>query len=218
MTIKIEREALLTVLSRAPQQPLHQGVDEARGEPDDGFVLVSLPKPKRGCLEGESSVLLQRLSTCESFDDDDCCTVTSASTSSTSSFLEPSRSVSFAEPLVTEVRTRPRTLREEVSGLFYSVEETQRFRQEYRLERKLLAELDVDPALQAANEEQLSGLFETNEPASGRHSISRVVVLHNDKIETFCSPQPCQVDSDTQLNSDDFFDNDSFWSGSITWY
>lgn len=95
-----------------------------------------------------------------------------------------------------------------------------RFRQEYRLERKLLAELDVDPATQAANEEQLSGLFDTSEPMQGRHGISRVVVLHNDKIETFCGPEPCMNSSDSPVPTgcDDFFDNDSFWSGSITWY
>ena len=86
---------------------------------------------------------------------------------------------------------------------------TQRFRQDYRLERKLLAELDVDPS---SHEGELSGLFAANDLGLGRHNISRVVVLHNDKIETF---------GDTGLSNsvpDDFFDNDSFWSGSITWY
>lgn len=84
-----------------------------------------------------------------------------------------------------------------------------RFRQDYRLERKLLAELDVDPS---SHQEELSGLFATNDPTVGRHDISRVVVLHNDKIETFGNPEQ------SISNPDDFFDNDSFWSGSITWY
>ena len=124
---------------------------------------------------------------------------------------------------------------------------THRFRQEYRLERRLLAELDVDAETQEANEEEISSLFETSEP-QGRHGISRVVILHNDKIETFCGSQPCtplsSLASDCATadkaasgtispttptmdifaspsaadSSDDFFDNDSFWSGSITWY
>lgn len=84
-----------------------------------------------------------------------------------------------------------------------------RFRQEYRLERKLLAELDVDPT---SHQEELSGLFATNDPVGGRHNISRVVVLHNDKIETFGNPEQ------SVSNPNDFFDSDSFWSGSITWY
>jgi len=83
-----------------------------------------------------------------------------------------------------------------------------RFRQEYRLERKLLAELDMDAS---SHHEELSGLFESSrDPTECRHHISRVVVLHNDKIETF-SPS-----EDQDVNN--FFDNDSFWSGSITWY
>jgi hypothetical protein len=73
----------------------------------------------------------------------------------------------------------------------------------------LAAELDVDPL---SHEEELSGLFATTDQ-QGRHHISRVVVLHNDKIETFGNPE-----HQSQSNPDDFFDNDSFWSGSITWY
>jgi hypothetical protein len=83
-----------------------------------------------------------------------------------------------------------------------------RFRQEYRLERKLLAELDVDPETHPVDEEELSALFANS--STDRHRISRVVVLHNDKLETFLNPQ--------QPKGDDFFDSDSFWSGSITWF
>jgi hypothetical protein len=67
---------------------------------------------------------------------------------------------------------------------------------------------------------------------NGRHCISRVVVLHNDKLETFFnSPVPEAsetvaannsnnnlVDSSAEEESSNFFDNDSFWSGSLTWY
>jgi hypothetical protein len=72
----------------------------------------------------------------------------------------------------------------------------------------VLAELDVDTSLL---QDDLSELF-SQSSASKRHHISRVVVLHNDKIETFCNPES------SRSNVDDFFDNDSFWSGSITWY
>lgn len=72
-----------------------------------------------------------------------------------------------------------------------------RFRQEYRLERKLQNELAID-------REVLQEEFVPPSCSSSRHNISRVVVLHNDKVETFSD------------NID--FDNDSFWSGSITWY
>ena len=77
------------------------------------------------------------------------------------------------------------------------------------------------------------------------HRISRVVVLHKNTRETFIDGEmndtsldtsgPCTDSSDPGLNSDlstttllypdrcktssdHFFDNDSFWSGQITWY
>ena len=91
-----------------------------------------------------------------------------------------------------------------------------RFRQEYRLERKLLAELDVDPEAHPVDEEELSALFASSSQGStDRHRISRVVVLHNDKLETFLNPE--QVTS-KETHDNDFFDNESFWSGSITWF
>jgi hypothetical protein len=79
---------------------------------------------------------------------------------------------------------------------------------------------------------------------SSRHHISRVVVLHNDKLETYFNQEP-QDDDNNQgddilaslisvpnmelascvvgsplpsFPSDDFFDSDSFWTGSLTWY
>lgn len=69
------------------------------------------------------------------------------------------------------------------------------FRQDYRLERKVFSDISLE---------------DDSYSSSHRHAISRVVVLHNDKLETFFSP----VDG----SSDDFFDNESFWSGSLTWY
>ena len=82
------------------------------------------------------------------------------------------------------------------------------------MEKKLLNELSINPEEFPVDEnEELSELISSScSQPTGRHSISRVVVLHNDKLKTFYtppSPQSC---------TDDFFDNDSFWSGSITWY
>ena len=84
-----------------------------------------------------------------------------------------------------------------------------RFRQEYRLERKLLSELSVDPETFNLDDKDLAALVSPT--AQQAYRISRVVVLHDNKLETF-------VDEHKEANVDDFFDNDSFWSGSITWY
>jgi hypothetical protein len=217
MTIKIEREALLRVLSRAPSLPKSPRCDRVTlAIPDDEFVMVELPNAT--CCYSDDC-LVEKLRDTYATDDD--CTVTTLSSSSSFSDVDERR-VTFADPLVTEVWTRPWTPVEDREKLFYSIEETQRFRHEYRLERKLCADFDVGADRLAVDDEQslklLSFSSATSNKAS-RHCISRVVVLHNDKFETFFHPEaigvPSQKDTST---ADDFFDNDSFWSGSITWY
>ena len=50
--------------------------------------------------------------------------------------------------------------------------------------------------------------------SASRRAISRVVVLHNDKVASFSN-------SSISDNHDDpayFFDTPEFWSGSITWW
>jgi hypothetical protein len=82
-----------------------------------------------------------------------------------------------------------------------------------------LSELSVDPDTFPVENEELSDLFGAAPPSGqspmGRHCISRVVVLHNNKLETF-------VKSDEKAPEEpscgEFFDNPAFWSGAITWY
>jgi len=161
-------------------------------------------------------------------DDSTVCTVSDSSSDG--------KRVRFAEPIVTEVKTRPRTSLESLRNLFYSYEETQRFRQEYRLERKVLARMDVDTVntsvSQSSRKEDISSTKSrdklSNLERSGRHRISRVVVCHNDVLETFyekdiskTAPHQPVINSGKSISNvanDDFFDNDSFWSGSITWF
>eukprot|EP00429_Kryptoperidinium_foliaceum_P085398 CAMPEP_0176190418 /NCGR_PEP_ID=MMETSP0121_2-20121125/3929_1 /TAXON_ID=160619 /ORGANISM="Kryptoperidinium foliaceum, Strain CCMP 1326" /LENGTH=210 /DNA_ID=CAMNT_0017529041 /DNA_START=32 /DNA_END=661 /DNA_ORIENTATION=- len=210
MTIKVEREALITVLSRSPSWPSSPcEATSISGDEGDEFVLVNLPKSS--CLV--DSGLLR----CSSYSDEDslCTLSTSSESLSTDSSIE--RRVSFAPSLVSDEWSRPFTPREEVASLFYSTEDTNRFRQEYRLERKVLNELSIDPDTFPVESEELSDLISTAPGGlspHGRHNISRVVVLHNNKFETFFTPgevlqrkEPAEVD----------FDNDSFWSGSLTW-
>jgi len=214
MTIKIEREALLRVLSRAPSLPKSSYCDDvAFPIPDDEFVMVELPTAVCSFSEGS---LVEKLR--DSYVNDDDCTVTTLSSSSFSDVDE--QRVTFADPLVTEVWTRPWTPAEDREKLFYSIEETQRFRQEYRLERKLCADYDVGAdRLPVENEQPLKLLSFSSSNKGSRHCISRVVVLHNDKFETFFHPDAIGVSPPKDAPaSDDFFDNDSFWSGSITWY
>lgn len=169
--------------------------------------------------------------------DDDCTTVSSCSSSVQSRSTSASRgSVTFATQLVTDVRTRPRTRPQDVKGLFYSCEETQRFRQEYRLERERYSSEDSSHK-RAIGESKVLNQEESKDKSDcctdvkesilnslSGHRISRVVVMHKDTLETFIDKDLADLIShyphggDVKTANDDFFDNDSFWSGQITWY
>ena len=123
------------------------------------------------------------------------------------------------------------------SSYFYLY--TVRFRHEYRLERRMMSYLDVDdPEINVLgdgaecgstggsarlreilcpltfDEQQLkaSSLFQSS--SNLRREISRVVVLHNDKVASFSNA--CVTDNYDV--PEDFFDTPEFWSGSITWW
>ncbi|EEC49359.1 predicted protein [Phaeodactylum tricornutum CCAP 1055/1] len=205
MTIKVEQDTLLQVLQNHHQ---HQSFEPVG--PQEDYLVIDFCKPI-----GSDDFCVEKLRSPTDDEDDSVYTISTASLSDTFSDVDSTceRRVSFAENLVTDVWTRPFTPKEEISDLYYSTMETQRFRQEYRLVRKLLNELSIDPETCPTDNDGLSALISTSQPTA-RHSISRVVVLHNNKLETFFEPKTAPKKEFTE----DFFDNDSFWSGSITWY
>jgi len=254
MTIRIEREALLTVINTSQSSSINttklptnshswNSCNPFIREEDEFVIVDSFPtKQFYSDLVPESTR------------DDDLASLCTLSTSSVSSCDSSAveRRVTFATQLVTDVWARERTLPQDVSHLYYSAVETQTFRQEYRLEKKLLSELSIDPEAFPANDESLSNLIAATASTKGssnwRHRISRVCVVYKDRLETFSNPsdaklndsfkdttQPSTSSFSSQLaqrqaqrknkstsgNGDvplDFFDNDSFWSGSLTWY
>jgi len=246
MTIRIEREAILKVIG-VPHSPKHVVSStclSSISEPADDVVLLSQCGSSREIWFGDDRI--EKIVCTESSEDfpislkevdDDTCTTVSSCTESTevSSTSSTSRgsSVSFCSPLVTAVKTRPRTRDEDVSCLYYSCEEIQSFRQAYREERK------ADEATTSKNSNPCnnnSNRFLDNEkniPTIPGHRISRVVVKHNNKHEMFIDEelsklldidpsklQPLNTFNGEEVKtaSDDFFDNDNFWSGQITWY
>lgn len=237
MTIKIEREALQCITNDSPScsVPL-SGESQVDCVPDPRFK-VSDDYPDL-----------------ELTDIDDSSSVSSYSFSSASA----DRKVTWSNPLVTEVRTRERTKQEDVRSLFYSYEETQRFRQEYRLERRRGTEDESPDDNESCSDEGYCARQSTatgwsrmnfkdncvvppSNLSLGKHRISRVVVMHKNVLETFIDEEltasydvnyvsnfnttgatgtdsELTVVTDAKTASDDFFDNDSFWSGQITWY
>eukprot|EP00979_Chaetoceros_neogracilis_P011322 scaffold2753_cov238-Chaetoceros_neogracile.AAC.11 len=225
MTIKIEREALQCITN-----------DEVCCLSDEQQVDRT-PGP-RSKLDDPSCPEL------ELTDDDSSVSSYSFSCSTTD------KRVTWSNPLVMEVRTRERTKPEDVKLLFYSYEETQRFRQEYRIERRRAAEIAASeneskfninksaslPACGWSSRKSDDSCVTTLSSVAGSHRISRVVIKHKNTQETFFD-QELSIPSDdtslvTSINADiisntapdtkmgngDFFDNDSFWSGQITWY
>jgi hypothetical protein len=126
MTIKVEREALLRVLSRQPSSPSSYPCDQTPLSDDGEFVLVDLPKPFM--VDEDSSCYVLQTSSNAYGDNDDrsLCTVSTDSLSTDSDDNSIDRRVTFSTTLVTDEWTRPWTPREEVADLFYSTEETQR--------------------------------------------------------------------------------------------
>jgi hypothetical protein len=127
MTIKVEREALLRVLSRQPSSPSSYPCDQTPLSDDGEFVLVDLPKPFMVDEDSSSCYVLQTSSNAYGDNDDrSLCTVSTDSLSTDSDDNSIDRRVTFSTTLVTDEWTRPWTPREEVADLFYSTEETQR--------------------------------------------------------------------------------------------
>jgi len=236
MTIRVEREALLTVINTS-----HSSSIQTRLKATTSLSSKSC----NPCIREEDEfVIVDSVPTKEFYNDfDDLASLCTLSTSSVSSYdsasdATPERRVTFGTQLVTDVWTRERTLPEDVPSLYYNALETQTFRQEYRLEKKLLSELSIDPKTFPVDEEDLSSLVAatTSTNTNGRHWISRVCIVYNDKLETFSNPADFQAKASTQPSTasfrnqhdvrsksgddipSDFFDNDSFWSGSLTWY
>eukprot|EP00549_Striatella_unipunctata_P009131 CAMPEP_0118696928 /NCGR_PEP_ID=MMETSP0800-20121206/14166_1 /TAXON_ID=210618 ORGANISM="Striatella unipunctata, Strain CCMP2910" /NCGR_SAMPLE_ID=MMETSP0800 /ASSEMBLY_ACC=CAM_ASM_000638 /LENGTH=236 /DNA_ID=CAMNT_0006596189 /DNA_START=120 /DNA_END=827 /DNA_ORIENTATION=+ len=236
MTIKIENHAVLRVLGRDSSSS-SQGFDVNSNTQitfddqthQEALLLKDDLQSSRGpceqfaCREyqtnsNDSCVENVLIPTVSQDEGDDDCSLSSASTADNSrgSTESSRRRVSFAAELIAGVRTRPRTPPEDLPHLFYTGEETQRFRQEYRLERQLLAQLDSDPSSLTVDVDDLAFLY-GDFPQHHQHRISRVVVMHNDTLETYDDDSSFSSDSFPAPQSDAFFDNDSFWSGSITW-
>lgn len=212
MTIKIEQAAVITVpnttmasISYHPYPPLQPPL--AGSHLPIAAELPSLAPCEAVLRKHAGDDICPDLELLDS--DEDCISLSSFGSDFSSGGRINDRRVSFAAPLVTEVKTRPRTQECDKRMLFYTQSETDRFRQVYREERQAATSpnsLDKEPP---------------SSEDSGRRRISRVVVEHNDSLETFYDSNDLaslSVQKEGASMDDVFFDNDSFWSGSITWY
>ena len=123
MTIRVEREALLTVINTSQSSSIQTRLK----------ATTSLSsKPCNPCIREEDEfVIVDSVPTKEFYNDfDDLASLCTLSTSSVSSYdsasdATPERRVTFGTQLVTDVWTRERTLPEDVPSLYYNALETQ---------------------------------------------------------------------------------------------
>lgn len=129
MTIKIEQEAIIRVLDteRSPlschpyqlqKPPSAEGLLQAAAGPS---LLDPCVATKRSPADDDYCPDLQSLDS-----DEDCISLSSFGSAPSYSGRIIERRVSFAEPLVTEVKTRPRTKDCDKKQLFYTQSETDR--------------------------------------------------------------------------------------------
>ena len=176
----------------------------------------------------------------ENSDDNDVASLCSNTTYSTT-FTDSSRTirqrrVSFATNLIADVWTRPRTLREDVAELFYSSQETQQFRDEYRWERERI----VDTIVTASVDEDVTttrttdGISSSTDFIKNKFSpISRAVIFDKTGKQKIFFPDNQEAKTSgstihtsgsttyehTKAKTEIFdFDDDSFWNGELTWY
>lgn len=240
MTVKIEREAVLRVINNNNGASLEPPCYQPLRDDDCSSGVTPIHQSKGLDIDdyNHSAGCTSRLhrETPELDETDDDSTVSSCSTA---------KGVTFATPLVTEVRLRIRTKKIFLRDYYYTTEETQRFRQEYREERRLRAqEADSETSSSVLTLGETGSEKSTRDGLSGQnidttksHRISRVVILHQNKLETFTDKemgaiQPTTVTTDAstcttsnrplpgkcERTSKDFFDCDNFWNGQITWY
>lgn len=138
-----------------------------------------------------------------------------------------SKRVSFCNTLVTNVKYRPVTKHSDKSLLYYTTAETDRFRQIYREERAREYRCSISKHIQNGGLSLEKGEEEEGEeePSSpiyqSRRRISRIIVnpKKSSKGGSFYDDFPSYIlENDENDNDDICFDDERFWSGSITWY
>lgn len=215
MTIKLEQEAILRAFDTTARSPLSCHPQHPLKPPLNGVFRSSYgepPSPYNSDTHKETGNLCPDLLSLDS--DEDC--ISLSSSDSRSSFGGESatgRRVSFASKLVTDVKTRPFTKACDKRQLFYTSDETDRFRQEAR-------RLSISNNHDVQNVHTSDSSLDKEPPlfdSPGRRRISRVVVDHKDG-QTFYDDFPSYSPQDDGASMDVFFDDDKFWEGSITWY
>jgi hypothetical protein len=138
------------------------------------------------------------------------------------------RRVRWASTLVSSIRTRPRTLRKDVSTLFYSRADEKRFRREaeYATDDEWCDSLEEDSLTELSDDEgEVEGSSAHTplwSPSRERkdYAISKAVVVFGNSTKTYGGG--CAVEAALEASAADnkglfSFDDAAFWNGQLTW-
>mmetsp|Transcript_24617 Transcript_24617/g.40106 ORF Transcript_24617/g.40106 Transcript_24617/m.40106 type:complete len:283 (-) Transcript_24617:301-1149(-) len=141
----------------------------------------------------------------------------------------PRLRVSWADALVSSIRTRPRTLRKDVASLFYSRADEKRFRQEAAIavDDEWCESLEDDSLTSLSNDEledpatdQQRGLWSPTRERKD-YAISKAVVVFGEATMTYDGSHAggCAVEAalEAERASSFSFDDAAFWNGQLTW-
>lgn len=139
------------------------------------------------------------------------------------------RRVRWANDLVSSVRTRPRTLREDAALLFYSRADEKRFRREAEtaaVEDDWCEQLEEDSLTSLSDDEE-------EQPSSSDHkplwspqrerkdyAISKAVVIFGNSTRTYDGHAAggCAIEAALEVEKESsLFDDAAFWNGQLTW-
>mmetsp|Transcript_13803 Transcript_13803/g.17364 ORF Transcript_13803/g.17364 Transcript_13803/m.17364 type:complete len:225 (-) Transcript_13803:42-716(-) len=223
MTIKISNQHMALFRCSERRGPLHLRLEKhdnyyLLSSLDESAATVSVSNDKTECELQYEDVISNR-------------EFRSLSPTCASEFCtEPRVKVRFANPIVSEVRTRPRTPISEISTLFYSSSETDQFRKDYYWSLQF-----GDHECDMNNEHhEREDAFESELTSSGEDSeqesavnvrkyglISKVTVSYDGSENSFFQDGSTTIlhdDCENSTRQGQSFDSDAFWNGSITWW
>ena len=140
------------------------------------------------------------------------------------------RRVSWSPALVASVRTRPRTPREDIAGLFYSRADERRFRREAEEADDAYCAVEEDSLASLSSEDDEESLGGEDGPQGDGHqplwsrggtkdyAISKAVVVFGASTKTYGGGS-CAAESalEAEALGSFAFDDAAFWNGQLTW-
>lgn len=126
----------------------------------------------------------------------------------------------WADALVVSVVTRPRTLRKDVSELFYSRADEKRFRMEAEWEKPSI-KFDATQISSPSDGADREPLWSIQSGKRKDYGISKAVVVFGNSTLTYGAEDGGGVAKDPSLEAkfiEPFsFDDAAFWNGRLTW-